>query len=488
MFEMQMTNWRHAVGVAVPASAFPIGVAALTGLGLLYSRNIGPWLLCLGSLWITILCIGGRKTHPIFWWFIIVSWSRVFADVVLADFDGLQYGELEYRNQAMIYSLVALFFIACGIRFGYGTVKRLGQEYLLQDKACTPTLTQVVGVYVCAIPIFGLLAALATLSEGTRQLFSSFLVLKFVFLYWVAATVYQSGRGYHVLTLILGVEVIVGFTGFFSTFKEPIIILCIAALSPYPEGRATINKRLVSFTLLAGMAVWLSLIWITTKADYREWLNQGTGEQVVLRTLPERFEWLADELITNKLMKGNIDYERATRLLLSRIAYTQYYAMVLERLDAGLIPSDEYRWLGTVKRIMMPRLLFPEKAAVNDSETTKRLLGISIDDTTSIGVGYIAETHVDFGFPLMLAPLFVIGFAMGRVARMFATMNAPMIIRNGFICGALLLSFTFESAIDKALPSFVLTCVALALCAKYAYPALAHKLWHRGGSVVNAPA
>jgi hypothetical protein len=141
---MQMTHWRHAAEVALPASAFPIGVAALTGLGLSYSGNIGPWLVCLGSLWITILCIGGRKTHPIFWWFIIVSWSRVFADVVLADFDGLRVGELEYRNQAMIYSLVALFFIACGIRFGYGTVKRAEQEYLLQDKAWTPTLKQVV--------------------------------------------------------------------------------------------------------------------------------------------------------------------------------------------------------------------------------------------------------------------------------------------------------------------------------------------------------
>jgi hypothetical protein len=486
---MQMTNWRDAVGVALPPSAFPIGVAALIGLGLLYSGNIGPWLVCLGSLWITVLCIGGRKTHPIFWWFIIVSWSRVFADVLLADADGLQFGDLEYRNQAMVYSLVALFFIACGIRFGFGTVKRVEQEYLLQDKGWTPTLKQVVGVYLCAFPIFGLLAALAALSEGTRQLFSSFLGLRFVVLYWVAATVYQSGRGYPVLILIISAEVMVGFTGFFSAFKEPIFILCMAALSAYPEGRlgTRIDKRIVSITLFAGMVVWLSLIWITVKEDYRLWLSEGTREQVVLRTLPERLDWLSDQLITDKLMKGNIDYERATRLLLSRIAYTKYYAMVLERLDAGLIPSDEFRWLGTLKRIMMPRLLFPEKAAVNDSETTKRLLGISIDEKTSIGVGYIAETHVDFGFPLMLAPLFVIGFAMGRVARMFATMNAPMIIRNGFICGALLLAFTFESAIDKALPGFILTCVALALCAKYAYPALA-QLWHRGCSAVNAPA
>src|SRR5262249_52265001 len=112
----------------------------------------------------------------------------------------------------------------------------------------------------------------------------------------------------------------------------------------------------------------------------------------------------------------------------------------------------------------------------DDSETTKRLTGVSIDENTSIGVGYIAETHLDFGFPLMLVPLFAIGFAMGRVARGFANMKAPRIIRDGFICGAIVGAFAYESAIDKALPSFVLTSGALAICARYVYPLFARKL------------
>ena len=337
-------------------------------------------------------------------------------------------------------------------------------------------LRQMVGAYLCALPIFTLLGIAANMSQSTQQIFGSFFALKGVLIYCIAATVFQTGRGYGVLILFIAAEVVLGFTGFFSAFKEPIIIVTIAALSAYPRHRLgkDISIRLVLVCSLAAVVIWLSLVWIEVRTEYRKWLSEGSGAQVVLKTFPERLDWLSDQLTTDKLING-IDYGRASRSLLSRIAYTDYYALVLERDDAGLIPPDEARWLAAIKVIIMPRLFFPNKPVVNDSETTRRLAGVSIDQNTSIGVGYIAETHIDFGFPLMLLPLFAIGFAMGRVARAFANMNAPRIICDAFICGAIINAFQYESAIDKALPSFVLSCAALGLCAKYLYPVLVRK-------------
>jgi hypothetical protein len=483
-----MIDPRHVWGVSLPASALPIAMGGLTALGLLYSRNLDIWLLCLASLWITILCIGGRKSHPVFWWFIILSWSRVFADVMLADVNDQDLSDLsDWRRAAIFFSLISLFFIACGIRFGFGAGRSVEPNYL---QVRSPTLRQMFGVYLCSLPIFTLLAIAARISQSTEQIFGSFLALKAVLVYCIAASVYQTGRGYTVLMLFLVGEVVLGFTGFFAAFKEPIIIACVAALSSYPGdglGRA-INKRFVLASLCAGAIIWLSLVWITVRPEYREWLNEGTGAQVVLKTLPERLAWLSDELFSEKLMHGNIDYRRASESLLSRIAYTYYYSLVLERRDAGLIPPDEARWLGAIKRIMMPRLFFPNKSEVNDSETTERLTGISIDQNTSVGVGYIAETHLDFGFPLMLVPLFAIGFAMGRVARAFANMNAPRIICDGFICGAIVGAFAYESAIDKALPGFVLSSGALAICARYVYPVFARKFGRKVQSGIQSEA
>jgi hypothetical protein len=462
-----------ATAVAIPAGALPIAMAALAALGLFYSRNVDTWLLCVGSLWITILCIGGTKAHPVFWWFIVLSWSRVFADVLLADISGLSLGEADYRKVAIVYSLVALFFIACGIRGGFKGVTSAGKEYLQNGRIWTPSLKQVFLIYLCGFPFFGLAAVAASLSGGTRQIFGSFMILKIVLLYCLAATVYRTGRGYSVLILVLAGEVLLGFSGFFSEFKEPLIVAFIAALYSRPAGRmgADLTKRYAVIALLGGLVIWLSLIWSAIKPEYREWLNEGTGSQVVMRTLPERLNWLSD----NVLVSGNIEYNEAARSLLSRIAYTNYYATMLERRDADLISLGESRWLEAFKVIIMPRLLFPNKAVVDDSEVTRRLTGISVNPGTSISIGYIAETHLDFGFPLMLIPLLGIGFAMGRVARAFANMEAPNIIRNAFVCAAIVGAFGFESNIDKVIPAFVLSCGALAVSARFG-----HMLWHRG--------
>lgn len=469
----QIIDPRH-LGVALPRSALPVAIVGMTALGLIYSRNLDIWLLCLANLWITIICIGGRRSHPVFWLFIIVTWSRVFADVILADIKDLDL--IDWQRNAIFYSLISLTFIACGIRFGFGASRGVTPDRSVL--AQSPTSKQMLVVYLSSLPILTLFSIAAKLAQSTQQILSSFLALKAVLIYCLAASVYQTGRGYAVLLFFLAVEIVLGFTGFFSAFKEPIIIASVAALASYPgDGlRRITNKRLLLAAFCAAAVIWLSLIWITVRPEYRAWLNEGTGAQVVLKTLPERLAWLSDELIGEKVVQGHIDYRRAFELLLSRIGYTEYYSLMLERRDAGLIPPDEARWLTAIKVILMPRLFFPDKPVTNDSETTKRLTGVSIDQNTSIGVGYIVETHLDFGFPLMLLPLFAIGFAMGRIARAFANMNAPRIVCDGFVCGAVIGAFAYESAIDKALPGLVLSCGALAICAKYMYPVLARKL------------
>src|SRR5262249_1326310 len=160
------------------------------------------------------------------WWFIIVSWSRVFADVVLADLSDTDLSD--WKKYAIYFSLCALFFIAYGIRVGFATKSSVKQTYVV---ARPPTLKQMLVLYLCALPILMLLAIAARMSEGTRQIFGSFFVVSSVLIYCIAAVVYQTGRGYAVLTAFLAAQIALGFTGFFSAFKEPVIIACIAALS-----------------------------------------------------------------------------------------------------------------------------------------------------------------------------------------------------------------------------------------------------------------
>ena len=57
-------------------------------------------------------------------------------------------------------------------------------------------------------------------------------------------------------------------------------------------------------------------------------------------------------------------------------------------------------WLDAITRPFMPRLFFPSKTAINDSERTNYYTGLAVagaEEGTSISLGYVAESYIDFG-------------------------------------------------------------------------------------------
>jgi hypothetical protein len=79
-------------------------------------------------------------------------------------------------------------------------------------------------------------------------------------------------------------------------------------------------------------------------------------------------------------------------------------------------------WLSAIEHVFMPRLLFPQKAAVDDSERTQLYTGMLVagrEQGTSIGIGYVAESYVDFGIAGMFVPIFGLGIFFGAIYRVF---------------------------------------------------------------------
>ncbi len=72
----------------------------------------------------------------------------------------------------------------------------------------------------------------------------------------------------------------------------------------------------------------------------------------------------------------------------------------------------------------MPRFLFPDKPVLDDSERTRTYTGMNVagmEQGTSIGIGYIGESYVDFGPVKMFAPIFLLGLLYGLIYRFFVT-------------------------------------------------------------------
>jgi hypothetical protein len=258
---------------------------------------------------------------------------------------------------------------------------------------------------------------------------------------------------------------VTGLVGFFAAYKDAFIVILIASAS----SRRPVNARMWIFSVVALVAVvWASLFWTAVKKEYRH--------SVVSQQTEEKLAWMKQQFFGDR-----VDYGRALVLLFERIGYTDFYAEVLAREDAGSLPRGMSYYASAVQHILTPRILFPDKQALNDSKLTTALLGLKIGSQTSIGVGYVAEAHVDFGFPGLLLPMLGIGVMLGVSAKYFMTRSVPLIIREAFTTAVLFLAFSFEENIDKTSGGFITGFLAMAVVLKFAYPRIAR--WLALGSV-----
>lgn len=135
----------------------------------------------------------------------------------------------------------------------------------------------------------------------------------------------------------------------------------------------------------------------------------------------------------------------------------------------------------------MPRLLFPDKAEINDSERAVRFTGLKLsgsDEGTSIGIGYMAESYVDFGEFLMALPLLALGYLFGCIYRAFGSVRMA-----GFWGVALAVASIFPSmkGIEISAPKLVGGVITTFIVLYTINSFLGAKIsrWLRGGSKVR---
>jgi len=80
---------------------------------------------------------------------------------------------------------------------------------------------------------------------------------------------------------------------------------------------------------------------------------------------------------------------------------------------------------------------------------------------------------VDFGFPVMMVPILLIGVMIGAQARYFMTRDAPLIVRRAFCAGCLFSTFGYQMNIDKALGGNLVGFIAMVVTLKFGYPLIA---------------
>jgi hypothetical protein len=211
-----------------------------------------------------------------------------------------------------------------------------------------------------------------------------------------------------VLALIL-FDFALGFLSFWASFKDVVYTSFIAYWVFYFR-----TSSLWRWTLpaLVAFMIYVGALWSIIKQDYRDFLNLGTGAQVVYVERSEAVGKFID-LVTNA--DGDAISQGLDQLIL-RMSWVGAFNKVYNHVPARVPFENGKLWQDGVTRPFMPRLLFPDKVSLSDSEQLNHYSGLKVDEkNTSISLSAIAGSYVDFGEVWMHVPLLLFGMLCGWV-------------------------------------------------------------------------
>ena len=290
--------------------------------------------------------------------------------------------------------------------------------------------------YIAGFIVFSAMQAVAFSVPGVTQLILAVANLKLALIFLLFYSVLEQRKGYPLLVFAFTLEMIVGFLGFFAAFKNVFFLLLIAALTPMGSLRG--KRGFIALVTILTVLV-LGVFWTAIKKDYRDFLSEESGSQQTGLSFGDRATKLWDST-TNFSME---QFDSGFRDMLGRISYVDYFVATVQTVPQEVPYENGALWGDTLKRIVMPRLLFPDKARIDDSERTNMYTGSRVagtEESTLIGIGYMAESYVDFGPVFMFVPILLLGVFYGLIYRYFIARETFRTL--GFALGtALLLTF-----------------------------------------------
>ena len=386
---------------------------------------------------------------------LVWQWVQVFARVLQSMVDGEPMTNSLFGpnvGRAYWYMMASLVVLSIALRLMLSNLKAPTEEDRTAHLEWRPS--DIFTLYLGALLLAVVCRFAAQAVPGLVQPIEALAKLKIVALFILFSTVMMTGRGGNLMWIAVGAEVVMGFSGMLSDFRSVFFYVAIAAIA----SRVQVKGVTIAVGLLcAGVLTFLALFWTAVKMDYRDFVTGGEDSQAIRVDLEDRMAYLGDRLVA----VDAIDWNQASYLFLIRLAYTDIFGSVIGVQETAPEPGIMRQWQDAIDHVTRPRFLFPNKAALSDTEVYVRLArGDPTEQMrlgTSISVGYMAENYVDLGFPGMLAGIFVIGMLYGVLIKYFMNMKFPWVLREGVVL-ALVMSVA-QNGVEISLPKLLGTCL-----------------------------
>lgn len=401
----------------------------------------------------------------VFTFMIIWQWIQVTIKVFYADLLFLPVSEFvdtNSFNEAVMFSLLGLIVLASGI---YLTTKNINVINIatLRNEAKHFSEKKLFYLWIAFSFFNSFVSGIMFRFMPLQQIFVGLLNIKMVIVAALMLVSFLNNKDKRYIYFVIVVEIVLGFTSYFSGFKSILFYLIIITATLYPKLNFKVSLKYAS---AIGLILVLGLTWILIRGEYRSFLNQGTGMQVVSVPMGQRLEYLGKLIFSIEF-----DYfGEGIELMIKRTSYSDFLAQVMDRVPAYTVYENGDLFLNTVKHIFMPRLFFPQKKSLDDSEITNIYTGrqyAGAAQGTSIGIGYMAYYYIDFGKYLMLIFIFLQGVLYGLVYKFFSKK-----IKRNFLVFAVTLPifmgvYLYETSQPKLIGGLLSSFIVMFIAAKY---------------------
>ena len=459
--EDQAARRPYAVRLAFCGLCAVLAVSGIfTSNGLLTSAAIAELPLLAYLLW-------REGEPPVLLFGCFLQWIQATAAIFYTNHYGMTLEEAFGGNELTIatwLSIGAVITLAVGVRCAFiGSGPSRGQQ--LEKDAFAVNINKIAVLYGVSFIVCGILGTVAWQLPSITQPLLAIASLKWAVVFLLSYAVLHQRRNYGVLIACMALEFATGLFGVFSGFKNVFLVFMIAALA---SRLALHGRRLAAISSCVVILLIMGVVWSAIKMDYRTFLADEETSSEESIPIERKFSKLAD-LVESVTWQN---FEDGMEAMVLRLSYVHYFALAINNVPSHVPYENGALWAGSVMHVLTPRLLFPDKPALDDSERTRLYTGVQVSGTesgTSIGIGYVGESYIDFGPVWMFVPIFLLGLIYGVINRVFVNRTRYKLIGSALAVSVLIFN---AYAIETSNIKLVGGVVAAALVAGVLYKLL----------------
>ncbi len=415
-----------------------------------------PFLMKL--LWI-------KDALPILFFAAFLQWLSIVIKVFIANFQGITFNNPELHlfpneiDRAFYMSLGACCCFAIGMSVAIRYIKK--KEDVLSVLMTYDTYRCLMGYVFFSFFVYGL-SFVVWKWPGFQQVFVQIINFKWAFFILLSMLVFLKNQHKNLFLMMVLIEIAISMSGYFSYFKTYLILILLVFVSLKIKWNW---KRILSIIVVMVSSVHLLILWTAIKPEYRRYLSQGERAQVVsVKT--------QDALMTLWGLFQDINMEKylfAMQALSDRISYIDFFSRSLEYVPY-YHPHENGNILKTsMKHIFMPRMFFPDKEIIDESNELNLYTGLSMSNAeqgTSFSLGYIGQWYVDLGPEWMFVAIVLYGFLIGLLYYILVQQSPNIVFGMAVATPLLFLVGFVEGSIRKSLGGSVSYFLIALICLK----------------------